>query len=93
MPDLTLVGLLAVAAALTQWLKGYLPDDPRNRWTPLLAIALSVGASFTFLLAAPVLNLERPIVVQAIVNGIVGGLAAVGLWNTQFDLSGKNKQE
>ena len=89
MPDLTLPIIASVVAALVLAVKQALPGDPgaaRDRWTSTIALVLGIGFVMAWAFTRPNAVLTGDVVFNAVVNGIMTGLAAVGGWNTQNDL-------
>ncbi len=74
---LTVSGLAVVVTILTQLFKGFVDE----RWVPLFAVAigitLAVGASVALGLYGV------PAVAQAILTGLLGGAAAIGIYTLQ----------
>ncbi len=85
MPDLTLPIVTTLVAVLTTLLKRFLPEDPRDRWTPLIALALGTicVCGWVFTRQGAIVNAQS--IADAVIQGLIAGLSAVGVWNTQND--------
>ena len=62
----TIGGIGGLTIALTQLIKGYVPE----KFVPLVAVALGVGVSLVIELSVP-----------SAVNGLIAGLVACGLYD------------
>ncbi len=76
-----LIGSVALVLAITQMFK---PLVKNTAWHPFIAVLLGIGINYYLVWASvttPETVLTRILVAQAIMSGLVAGLAASGLYS------------
>ncbi|MDP2660585.1 MAG: hypothetical protein Q8R28_07640 [Dehalococcoidia bacterium] len=80
-----LIGSVALVLAVVQMFK---PLVKNTAWHPFIAVLLGIGINYYLVWASvttPEISLTRVLVAQAIMSGLVAGLAAGGLYDKMHD--------